>query len=90
MKVKEFTYTKPNGDVSQRTLIELVTPTEHIEGIDVSNLDMDSYAEFIKQLKTLEDELNIRRMSLYSDFDLQHNYRRFVPSRMTNVTVEFI
>lgn len=90
MKVKEFTYTKPTGDVSRRTLIELVTPTEHIEGVDVSNLDMDSYAEFIKQLKTIEDELNARRMALYADFDLQHNYRRFIPSRMTNVSVEFI
>lgn len=90
MKVKEFTYTKPTGDVSQRTLIELVTPTEHIEGVDVSSLDMDSYADFIKQLKVLEDELNTRRMTLYAAFDLQHNYRRFVPSRMTNVTTEFI
>ena len=41
MKIKEFTYTKPNGDVSQRTVVELVSPTEHVEGIDVSELDMD-------------------------------------------------
>jgi len=46
MKIKEFTYTKPNGDVSQRTLVELVSPTEHIEGIDVSELDLDSYFQF--------------------------------------------
>jgi hypothetical protein len=90
MKVKEFTYTKLDGKVSQRTVLELVTPTEHIEGIDVSNLDMDSYAQFVQKLKTIEDELNSRRMTLYADFDLQHNYRRFVPSRMTNVTTEFI
>lgn len=90
MKIKEFTYTKPNGDVSQRTLVELVTPTEHIEGIDVSNLDMDNYAEFISKLKALEDEVYIRRLELYSDFDLAHSYRRFVPARMTNVTTEFV
>lgn len=90
MQIKEFTYTKPNGDVSQRTLVELVSPTQHIEGIDVSELDMDSYAEFIKQLRDLETSLYNQRMSLYANFDLNNNYRRFVPSRMTNVTTEFV
>ena len=90
MKIKEFTYTKPNGDVSERVLVELVTPTEHIEGVDVSALGMDDYAEFVRQLKQLEDETYTRRMQLYADFDLQHQYRRFVPSRMTNVTTEFV
>ena len=90
MKIKEFTYTKPNGEVSQRTLVELVSPTEHIEGIDVSELDMDTYAEFVRELKALEDSLYEQRMELYARFDLSHNYRRFVPQRMTNVTTEFI
>jgi len=89
MKIKEFTYTKPNGEVSQRTVVELVSPTEHIEGIDVSELDMDSYAEFTKQLNELEKEIYNKRTELYNQFDLTHNYRRFVPSRMTNVTTEF-
>jgi hypothetical protein len=90
VKIKEFTYTKPNGDVSQRTVVELVSPTEHIEGIDVSELDMDSYAQFVTELKALEDRLYNQRMELYSQFDLAHNYRRFVPQRMTNVTTEFV
>ena len=90
MKIKEFTYTKANGDMSQRTLVELVTPTDSIEGIDVSELDMDSYAEFIQQLKLLEDEIYARRMALYADFDLSKSYRKFIPSRMTNVTTEFV
>ena len=90
MKVKEFTYTKPTGAVSQRTLVELVSPTEHIEGIDVSDMDMDSYAQFIYELKALEDTLYEQRMELYARFDLSHNYRRFVPARMTNVTTEFV
>lgn len=89
MKIKEFTYTKPNGEVSQRTLVELVSPTEHIEGIDVSELDMDSYAKFTKKLNELENEISAKRLALYAEFDLSHNYRRFVPSRMTNVTTEY-
>lgn len=89
MKIKEFTYTKPNGDVSERTLVELVSPTEHIEGIDVSELDMDSYAEFIPRLRQLEDEIYAKRMALYAEFDLSKSYRRFIPARMTDVTVEY-
>lgn len=89
MKIKEFTYTKPNGEVSQRTLVELVSPTEHIEGIDVSDLDMDTYAEFTKKLNALETQIFEQRMALYAEYDLSYNYRRFVPSRMTNVTTEF-
>lgn len=89
MKIKEFTYTKPNGEVSQRTIVELVSPTEHVEGIDVSELDLDSYAEFTKQLNDLEKEIYAKRTELYAQFDLTHNYRRFIPNRMTNVTTEF-
>lgn len=89
MKIKEFTYTKPNGDVSQRTLIELVSPTTHIEGIDVSELHMDAYADFVQKLRDLESQVYNQRMQLYAEFDLSNNYRRFVPERMTNVTTEF-
>ena len=89
MKIKEFKYTKPNGDVSQRTLIELVSPTEHIEGIDVSELSMDAYADFVVRLRDLETQIYNQRMALYADFDLTNNYRRFLPSRMTEVTTEF-
>lgn len=88
MKIKEFLYTKPNGEVSHRTLVELVSPTEHFEGIDVSALDMDSYGQFVVELNTLENEVYAKRAELYAKFDLNHNYRRFVPSRMTEVTTE--
>jgi hypothetical protein len=89
MKIKEFTYTKPNGDVSQRTIVELITPTEHIEGIDISSLDMDTYAEFVQKLGDLEKEIYNKRTELYNEFDLKHNYRKFVPNRMTNVVTEY-
>lgn len=89
MKIKEFTYTKPNGEVSERTLVELVSPTEHVEGIDVTELSMDDYADFVTKLRELESNLYTQRMALYAEFDLAHNYRRFLPSRMTNITTEF-
>jgi len=89
MKIKEFTYTKPNGEVSKRTLVELVAPTDAYEGIDVSDLDMDTYAEFTSQLNALETDTYNKRIALYAEFDLKHNYRKFLPARMTEVTTEY-
>lgn len=88
MKIKEFLYTKPNGETSHRTLVELLAPCEHYEGIDVSALDMDSYAQFVVLLNQLENEIYQKRSELYHKFDLSQNYRKFVPSRMTEVTTE--
>ena len=89
MKIKEFTYTKANGDRSRRTLIELVSPGDSFEGIDVSDLSTDDFAEFVKQLNAMENKINEMRNALYAEFDLKHNYRRFLPARMTDVTNEY-
>lgn len=89
MKIKEFTYTKPNGDVSNRTLVELVAPSDSYEGIDVSELDMDGYAAFITEMNEVEKQIYAMRSELYSKYDLGHNYRKFLPSRMTNITTEY-
>lgn len=89
MKIKEFTYTKANGDRSRRTLIELVSPCDSYEGVDVSELSDDDFAEFVKQLNDLESMISEMRNNLYARFDLKHNYRRFSPQRMTDVTNEY-
>lgn len=90
MKVVEFTYTKDNGKVSDRTIVELIQPTNHVEGIDVSELDHDTYADFVRELNQLEREINTKRMELYSKFDLSKSYRRFKPNQMTNITHEYM
>lgn len=90
MKLKEFTYTKPNGDVSKREVIELVSPCEFVEGIDVTGMDKDVYAEFVSALTQLESEYYANRTALYAEFDLKNNYRRFMPSRMTDVKSDYI
>ena len=89
MKIKEFTYTKANGDVSKRTLVELVSPSDSFEGIDVSELDMDTYAEFIAEMSAVEKQIYEMRNELYAKYDLKHNYRKFIPQRMTDVTNDY-
>ena len=46
MKLLEFNYTKADGSVSERAVIELVTPTQFIEGIDVTQMPEDDFALF--------------------------------------------
>lgn len=90
MKLVEFNYTKANGDVSQRAVIELQPPSKHFEGIDVSQLDTDSFALFVQEFRQLKQAQHDAMMQLLQQHDLQHDYRRFVPERMTNTTTTHI
>lgn len=90
MKVIEFTYTKPNGDVSKRAVVEISKPSKFVTGIDISELDYDSMLEFAKKFNELETKFAEARAALQNEFDLKHNFRLFDPDRMTEVTAEFI
>jgi hypothetical protein len=90
MKFVEFTYTKQDGSKSDRAIIELVTPTKHIEGIDVSQLPEESFAAFTAAMSEMKKVHHNETMELLETFDLKHNYRRFIPEQMTNVTAEYV
>lgn len=90
MKIKSFTYTKPNGDVSQRHVMVTVEPTPNVEGIDVTVLTNDDFSEFVLAQRELETRQQAERQKLLQDFDLTRNYRKFSPERMSDVTVEFV
>lgn len=90
MKLLEFTYTKPNGDVSERAVIELVQPTDHVEGIDVTQMPEDEFALFADEYRELKNAQHEATMALLAKFDLKHNYRRFVPQRMADINTEYV
>lgn len=90
MKLLEFTYTKQAGDVSKRAVIELVTPSQFVEGWDVTNLDESEFAKFTETMGALRRRQHEETMQLLQEFDLKHNYRRFKPSGMTDVQVEYV
>ena len=90
MKLVEFTYTKPTGDVSQRAVIEVQQPSKHFEGIDVSELPEAEFALFVQEYRELKQAQHDATLQLLHKHDLQHNYRRFVPERMTSTTTEHI
>lgn len=90
MKLVEFTYTKADGSVSNRAIIELVSPSQHVEGIDISSLEESSLAQFTLEYGKLKDQQNLEVQKLLSNFDLKHNYRRFLPQQMSAITSEHV
>jgi hypothetical protein len=90
MKFVEFKYTKADGSVSDRAIIELVTPTKYVEGIDVTQLPEVEFAAFTTAMAEMKRTQHEQTMQLLADFDLKHNYRKFIPEQMTNVISEFV
>ena len=90
MKFVEFTYTKADGSQSRRAVIELVTPTKHVEGIDVTSLSEDEFASFTQAMSALKTAQHNETMSLLDTYDLNHNYRKFIPEQMSDVTSDYV
>lgn len=90
MKLLEFTYTKADGSVSDRALIELVTPTQFVEGIDVTQMPEDEFALFATEMRELKNAQHEATMALLAKHDLKHNYRRFSPDKMSDLNTEYI
>lgn len=90
MNLVEFNYKKANGDESARAVIELVKPSNHFEGLDVSSMDESSFSDFISEYRALKNRQHEEFQHLLALHDLTHNYRRFTPGSMTNVVSEHI
>ena len=73
-----FTYTKKNGDVSDRNLVVLRKPSETYFGVDVTDANketVDTLVEFLEQQKShLENEL--------AELGLRFKYRTFLKEGM--------
>lgn len=90
MKFVEFTYTKPDGSTSKRALIPLVSPSEYIEGIDVTQLSESDFADFCREFSALKVDHHNQVMEKLAQYDLRHNYRKFNPKQMTDVTSDYV
>lgn len=90
MKLVEFMYTKQTGAQSQRAIIELQQPTKFVEGIDVSNMPEHEFAEFCREFAELKRKQHEETMLVLNQFDLRHNYRRFLPEQMQHITVDYV
>jgi len=90
MNFIEFTYTKADGTESKRAVLPLVGPTKFVEGIDVSQMPEDEFAVFCREFSALKSAQHEQTMAILEQFDLKHNYRRFIPEQMTDITTDYV
>jgi hypothetical protein len=90
MKLIEFNYKKQDGSVSSRAVIELIQPSKFVEGIDVSQMPEDEFAHFCSEYSKMKAAQHEETIALLEQFDLKHNYRRFIPEQMEQLSVEYV
>lgn len=90
MKVLEFNYTKANNKQSERVVMMLEQPVEHYQGIDLTELDVESQVDFVAEYNQLYDQFRQQQLNLLAKFDLENKYRKFTPSNMHDVKVEYV
>lgn len=90
MNILTFNYTKANGSTSDRVLAVMTKPNTMYEGIDISELDMESQARFADQLNAAYETYLAAITAIKASFDVTHNYRRFDPKKMQAVVSEEI
>lgn len=90
MKILSFKYTKTDGTSSNRTLAVTVSPNTMYEGIDISELEPLEMALFEQQMDAAYTEYLNKVTSIKDEYDLNQNYRRFDPKKMTDIEIEVV
>ena len=85
MKTLTFKYTKADGSVSYRTLLVMVSPNTMYEGLDISELEPLEMADVEVEINKAYSRYLSDIADIKQEFDIKHNYRRFDPSKMTEV-----
>ena len=85
MKTLTFKYTKADGSVSYRTLLVMVSPNTMYEGLDISELEPLEMADVEVEINKAYNRYLSDIADIKQEFDIKHNYRRFDPSKMTEV-----
>ena len=74
---KRFTYTKADGSMSNRNVVPIVTPSDYLFGIDLSEFDADEAAEYAKVLEKFQVDTKNAMTAVVKALGLSSNYRRF-------------
>lgn len=89
MKVKFFEYTKANGDVSSREVVVVQEPNNFVEGYDITEIQPADFGQFSVEYAQMLNRQKAEMLELLNKYSLSHSYRRFTPSKMTNVETEY-
>lgn len=90
MNILTFTYTKTDQSVSERVLVVSAEPNKMYKGTDISSLSQVDQAMYLDAVSSAK-EVYLELIKHVNDkFDLNHNFRQFDPSKMTNIVREEI
>lgn len=90
MNIITFDYTKKDSSVSKRVLAVMVSPNTMYEGIDITELEAPEQVMFLDEVNTAYAIYLQAITEIKAEFDVNHNYRRFDPLKMTNVVREVV
>lgn len=87
MKFAAFKYTDTKGKITQRKLLVTEQPTNKMSGIDVSELNTTQAEAFARRYDKLLDAFRQQTLELQAEFDVTHNYRQFLQSKVENLEI---
>ena len=90
MQLNTFTYTKADGTASKRVLVTIHSPTKFYSGTDISELSTEDQALYLVELDKLRSTYIEQVFQLNNKFDLNHRYREFDASKITDLKTETI
>jgi len=53
-------------------------------------MPQDEFADFCREFSALKAVQHEETMAMLNQFDLKHNYRRFIPEQMSDVVVDYV
>ena len=83
-----FDYTKSADKVSSRAFYPISVPNTMYEGIDLSPLSQEAQALFVATMESAKLKFLNECMAIKSEFDVVNDYRRFDPTKMSNIKTE--
>lgn len=91
MNIITFTYTKTDGSGSKRVFVPLVVPNKMYEGIDISELDdVTDQVQFTLDMEAARNKYLEEIEKIQTTYDVRNQYRRFDPTKMTDIVVDVI
>lgn len=90
MNIISFKYTKADGKQSERVISPSIVPNKMYEGTDLSELTEQDQVLYCIELGKLRDAYLAKVNELNLEYDVCNRYRRFDPSKMSEIIEEAV
>lgn len=90
MKFIKFDYVDAKGRHTSRDVAVMYEASPNMFALDVCELDVEEQAQFAVEYNRLLELHQAALDQLLMKHDLKNSMRYFVPSKMTNITTEYL